>query len=139
MITFNSESTGFKLKDKAKIKIWVTSVIRNEGKRVGAIAYVFCSDEYLLNLNQQYLKHSTLTDILTFDYCENNLVSGDIVISVERIAENAKKYSKTFEEELSRVMAHGVLHLCGYKDKTPADKTQMTDKENEALKTCPVL
>lgn len=105
-----------------------------EKHRLGDINYIFCSDEELLEINIRHLNHSTYTDIITFDYTEGNKISSDIFISIDRVEENAKKFKVSFEEELHRVMIHGILHLCGYKDKSKADAELMRKKENAALK-----
>ena len=139
MIQFSNQVTNFVLKNKLKIREWVRAIVRDEGKRSGDLSYVFCSDDYLLQLNKQYLKHQTLTDIITFDYSENEKVSGDIFISIDRVKENARDYSRSFNEELGRVMAHGVLHLLGYKDKLEEDRINMTEKENQYLASFPNL
>ena len=133
MITFSSESTNFDLKGKLKTKKWISEVIKSQGKKVGDISYLFCDDAYLIEVNRTYLNHDTYTDIITFDYVEGELISGDIMISVERVAENAKLYGATFEQELHRVIIHGVLHLLGQKDKSKADAVGMRNKENKAL------
>lgn len=137
-IFFNNEEVDFKLSEKLKIKRWLKALISKENCVLGEINFVFCSDSYLLKMNQEYLQHDTYTDIITFDYCEitkTNLrrISGDVFISIDRIKENAEKFNTGFENELKRVLAHGTLHLIGYKDKKKEDKQQMTNKENEAL------
>jgi probable rRNA maturation factor len=111
----------------------VEFTIKKEKKGIGDLTYVFCSDEYLLSLNQKFLNHNTLTDIITFDYSEAKTLSGEIYISIERVAENAEKFKVAFEDELHRVMIHGVLHLAGYKDKRPAEKALMRKKEEASL------
>ncbi|KPM30937.1 Putative rRNA maturation factor [Croceitalea dokdonensis DOKDO 023] len=113
---------------------WLTRVIETEGKELGEISFIFCDDGYLLKLNQDFLSHDTLTDVITFDYTEGKFLGGDIFISVERVEENAKELVLDFEEELRRVMVHGVLHLCGYKDKDVLDMKVMRKKEEEKLK-----
>lgn len=133
MILFHKE-TNFELKQKTIYKHWIKSIILDLKKRVGEINYIFCDDEYLLEMNQKYLKHDTYTDIITFDYSEKNVISGDIFISIERVKENSTKFSKGFEEELHRVLAHGILHLCGFKDKTSKESTLMREKEDWAIK-----
>lgn len=132
-ITFNTQGTDFSLKKKAALKNWIAAVAKKEKRTCGNISYIFCSDEELLKINIQYLNHKTLTDIITFDYTEEDKIAGDIFISVERVEENAEKYKVDFENELHRVMIHGILHLCGYKDKTPKDEKLMRKKEDEAL------
>ena len=114
-------------------KIWLQQVIRNEGKVPGDISYIFCDDDYMLERNIQFLNHDTYTDILTFDECVGNVVAGSILISVDRVAENAKRFEKSFENEFLRVLVHGTLHLCGYKDKSEEDAKLMRQKEDEAL------
>jgi len=113
-------------------------VILKEGKRVGELNVILCSDEYLYKLNVEYLSHDTLTDIITFDYSESNIISGDLFISINRIRENAKAYSIKIIEELHRVMVHGVLHLCGYGDKTKEERKTMRVKENFYLAQRPL-
>jgi len=132
MILFFSE-TNFKFSHKKPVKDWLGKIIANENKKQGDINIVFYDDEKLSEFNKSYLNHDTLTDTITFDYSENGLLGGDICISVERVEENAQKYNCSFDEELRRVMAHGVLHLCGYGDKSKADKLLMKQKEEEAL------
>jgi probable rRNA maturation factor len=139
MIQFSNQEIKFVLKNKRKIKDWVQLIVLSEGKKSGNITYVFCPDSYLLAMNKQYLRHSTLTDIITFDYSENSLISGDIFISIERVRENAGAYSRSFYEELGRVMSHGVLHLLGYKDKSKDEITMMRAKENKYLVDFPNL
>src|ERR1700758_2778921 len=117
-ITF-SASLKTKTPSKKKLKLWLGSIAISEKKKIKNLAYNFCSDEALLQINQGFLKHNTYTDIITFDYCEDNFIIGEIYISAERVAENAQTHKTTFEEELLRVTAHGLLHLCGYKDKKP--------------------
>lgn len=139
MISFSNVETDFKLKNKLKVRNWVRSILAQEGKRFGDISYVFCTDAYLLKMNIEYLKHDTLTDIITFDYSENGKLAGDIFISVERVIENAKSFSVSVDEELARVLAHGVLHLSGFKDKKPDDKKLMRTKEDFYLRLFPNL
>lgn len=140
MIHFYFENIKkIKLK-QASLKTWLKKIILNEKFKVGELTYIFCSDEHLLSINQQYLNHNTYTDIITFDYVdkEKRMLSGDIFISLERIRENAEKFKVSFEQELHRVMAHGALHLMGYKDKTLKDKKMMRAKEEEALASSPI-
>ncbi|MBW8332484.1 MAG: rRNA maturation RNase YbeY [Prolixibacteraceae bacterium] len=115
---------------KRKIAGWIKETVIAEGKTLGDISFIFCSDDYLLEVNKQYLNHDYFTDIITFDYVENDVISGDIFISCERVKENAIEFEKTFENELSRIIIHGVLHLLGYKDKIKKDKLLMTQKED---------
>jgi len=133
-INFYNEHIDFKLKNKSNLKRWIKQIIELEKKTLGTINYIFTSDEELLQKNIQFLNHSTLTDIITFDYFEGKHLNGDIFISIERVMENAKKFAVTFEEELHRVIIHGALHLCGYKDKTKLDAETMRKKENWALR-----
>ena len=133
MILFHSE-TKYTLPSKRKYKNWLSRLAETEQKKIGEINYIFCDDEYLLKVNQQYLQHDTYTDIISFDYSEGKAVSGDIMISVERVNENAQKYQVSFDDELLRVMAHGILHFCGYKDKTTKESSMMRSKEDAAVK-----
>lgn len=134
MIAFFGE-TPFKFPFKKNaVKQWVKLLLEKESKKVGNINYIFCDDAYLHNINVTYLQHDTLTDIITFDYNEGEVVHSDIYISVERVRENAGIFGVNFEDELLRVLAHGLLHLCGYKDKTEADSAMMRTKEEEAMK-----
>lgn len=132
MITFNYE-TDFRLENEEQIRNWIGEVIASEEKSEGEISYIFCDDAYLHQLNVDYLSHNTLTDIISFDYCLGNQINGDIFISVERVQENANEFSTTFDEELKRVIIHGILHYCGYKDKSETDQAEMTNKENEKI------
>ena len=134
MISFHNQSIAFTLKHKLKLKQWVTLITEKEKHRVGIINYVFCNDDELLEINLKHLNHNTLTDIITFDYTEGNVISSDIFISIERVKDNATKFKVTFEEELHRVLIHGILHLCGYKDKSKIDAELMRKKENWALR-----
>jgi len=129
-ITFHIEDISYTVKNKNHIKSVIKTAIADEAKKLGEIAFICCSDDYLHKINQEYLKHDTFTDIITFDYCENDVVSGDIFISIERVKENAIKFNQNIENELFRIIIHGVLHLLGYKDKSPNDKKIMTDKED---------
>jgi rRNA maturation RNase YbeY len=132
MINFNYESE-FNLENEDAIGNWLSAAIRSEGKKEGEINYIFCDDEYLHKINLEYLNHDDLTDIISFDYTMGNEIHGDIFISVERVQENAADFKVPFEEEIRRVMVHGVLHYCGYKDKGEADELLMRSKENEKL------
>ena len=133
MISFQNQSISFKLKNKTKLKLWIKTIVDKEKHALGALNYIFCSDDELLEINIKHLNHNTFTDIITFDYTENKKISSDIFISIDRVKENSKKFDTTFENELHRVMIHGVLHLCGYKDKTKSDIELMRKKENAAL------
>ena len=133
-INFFSEGISFSVPNPRKTKSWLTESIAAEGASALEINYIFCSDQYLLSINKGYLKHNTFTDIITFDNSEKeSLLEGDIFISVQRIAENAKKYEVPPEQELRRVMIHGVLHLLGYGDKTPKQNAEMRKKEDHYL------
>lgn len=112
---------------------WLSKVTALEQKEMGDITLIFCSDEYLLNVNREYLDHDYYTDIITFDYTEDNIVSGDLFISLDRVADNAQIHTVDFINELNRVVVHGVLHLCGYKDKSEEDEKLMRSKENQML------
>ena len=133
-IRFFSESIAFKLKQPIKISSWIKLVAKKEKRTIKEINYIFCSDEYLLQLNQGFLNHKTLTDIITFDNSEGkNALEGEIYISIERVQENALKFNTNFEDELQRVMIHGILHLIGYKDKKYSEKALMRKKEEACL------
>ena len=132
-IHFSVEKEGFKLKERTRIKNWITAIIKDEGKKVGDIAYIFCDDEQILETNISYLDHNTYTDIITFDYVEGNVISGDILISVDRVKENAELFNCTFEQELHRVIIHGILHLLGVGYKSEEEAQVMRKREEEAL------
>lgn len=132
-IQYTSTQTKFRLKDKERITIWLEHVIGIKHKFPGDLTFIFCSDDYLLEINKQYLQHDTYTDIITFNYNDGHYVSGDIFISVDRVKENAATYKVNFEDELHRVMAHGVLHLLGYNDKSKKDEAEMRKMEEMAL------
>jgi rRNA maturation RNase YbeY len=132
MIRYHIEDVQFKLKQKRILSSWIRRTI--EGRMdLGELNFIFCSDDYLLNINKQYLNHNYYTDVITFDYCNQNILSGDIFISLDTVKENSKEYSVSFENELYRVMIHGVLHLLGFDDKSDIDKVQMKNAEDEAL------
>ena len=133
MINFNYES-DFTLENEEAIAAWLSAVIVSENKSEGEISYIFCDDEYLHKINLEYLNHDTLTDIISFDYTMGNEISGDIFVSIERVLDNAKDYNTLFEDELKRVLVHGVLHYCGYKDKSEEDELLMRSKEDEKIK-----
>lgn len=133
-IHFFSEEIDFVIKQKGLIRQWIADAAKAEGFRIGELSFIFCNDEYLLNVNQQFLNHDTYTDIVTFDHSEEeDRLAGDIFISIDRVRENAITYKISESEELHRVIIHGVLHLCGYLDKKPADKKLMTKMENHYL------
>jgi len=138
MIQFNSE-TGFTLEKQDTINKWISNVILSESFKEGDINYVFCDDEYLHKLNMEFLSHDTLTDIISFDYSIGKIIHGDVFISIERVEENAKIFNNRFLNELYRVLVHGVLHYCGYKDKTEADKKTMRSKEDFYLLQLPLV
>ncbi|MDP1799973.1 MAG: rRNA maturation RNase YbeY [Bacteroidota bacterium] len=133
-ISFQNQNIEFNLPAKVKTKLWIKKIVELEKKQLGQLNFVFTSDEEILKTNIHYLKHNTYTDIITFDYCEGKKINGDIIISVERVKENAAKFKTDFETEIKRVIIHGVLHLCGYKDKSEKDSKLMRSKENTALK-----
>ncbi|MCL9769445.1 rRNA maturation RNase YbeY [Flavobacterium sp. HXWNR69] len=132
MISFNYE-TDFELENEAQYEDWISRIIESEGFDEGEINYIFCDDEYLHKINVEYLDHDTLTDIISFDYTVGNVLQGDIFVSVERVLDNANDFNVSFEEELKRVLSHGVLHYCGYKDKSPEDEALMRSKEEEKM------
>jgi probable rRNA maturation factor len=132
MINFNYES-DFSLDNEEAVAAWMSQVIESEKKKEGEISYIFCDDEYLHKINVEYLNHDNLTDIISFDYTMGNEISGDIFISVERVQDNANDFKVSFEAELKRVMVHGVLHYCGYKDKGEENELVMRSKEDEKL------
>jgi len=134
MIYFHIEDVLLPKLEKRKVKKWIARAINSEKRKLGNVNYVFCSDEYLLNINRKYLKHNFYTDVITFNYVENNIINGDIYISIERVKENAKNLKITFMNELNRVMIHGILHLIGYDDKSENDKVKMTKMENKYLR-----
>jgi rRNA maturation RNase YbeY len=129
MINFNYE-TGFILESEEEVSKWVIETISAEGFKLEEVNYVFCDDDYLHKLNVEFLKHDTLTDIISFDYSIGKIIQGDVFISVERVKENAKDFGVDFIDELNRVIIHGILHYCGYKDKTPDEAKTMRNKEN---------
>ncbi|PKP51280.1 MAG: rRNA maturation RNase YbeY [Bacteroidetes bacterium HGW-Bacteroidetes-12] len=129
-MTFHQEDVSYRLKSVKKVKAWIILSAANEAKQIGELNFIFCSDNYLHKINLEYLKHDTFTDIITFDYSEGKIINGDIFISIERVKENAKNFNQTIDNELNRVLIHGVLHLLGYKDKTPKDKELMRAKED---------
>ena len=132
-VFFHVESIQFKLKQTRAIKQWVKAVIEKHEMKLGVVSYVFCSDEFLLKMNQEHLNHDYYTDIITFDYSEKGVIEGDIFISIDRVRENAISERVVFENELHRVMIHGILHLLGFKDKTKKEQELMRLNENQAL------
>lgn len=131
-ISFSLE-TKYNLKSRTLIKKWLKQIIENKGYKLGTLFYILCDDDYLLEINKQYLQHEFYTDIITFDYVENGVINGDIFISVDRVKENAASFGVSEREELMRVFAHGVLHLSGLKDATSEEASQMRKAENESL------
>ncbi|MGC1205988.1 MAG: rRNA maturation RNase YbeY [Flavobacteriaceae bacterium] len=132
MISFNYE-TDFNLQNESVISSWISDVISAEGFKQDEINYVFCDDDYLHKLNVEFLKHDTLTDIISFDYSIGKIIQGDIYISIERVQDNARDFKVSFDKELQRVIIHGILHYCGYKDKADEDAKLMRNKENHYL------
>ncbi|SFJ48113.1 rRNA maturation RNase YbeY [Myroides guanonis] len=133
MISFNYE-LDFTLVDEDKYTSWIEAILESEGFIEGEINYIFCTDEYLHKINVDYLDHDTYTDIISFDYTEGKIISGDIFISIDRVKENALELGVLFSEELLRVMSHGILHYCGYLDKSEAEELLMRSKEDEKIK-----
>ncbi len=133
MISYFFEDTDFVFKVKSANNKWLRLVAESEIRRIGQISIIFCSDNYILDVNQRYLQHDYFTDIITFDYCEGDKLSGDLFISVDSVRENSIEYGTDFKEELNRVIVHGVLHLIGYDDHTEEDIAQMRQKENYYL------
>lgn len=133
MINFNYE-LSFQLDNEERYSQWIQDVIISERKELGEINYIFCDDEYLLNINKQYLDHDYYTDVISFDYTDDYVISGDVFISIDRVRENARDYNVEFEKELKRVIIHGVLHYCGYSDKSEAEEQLMRNKEEEKIR-----
>ena len=132
-IRFSAQSGDLALSEPEKVRCWIAEVVKRRGKTVGNINYLFCDDEYLIDVNRRYLDHDTYTDIITFDYVAGGLVSGDILISVERVGENASAFGVPYEQELHRVIIHGVLHLLGQGDKSDVEAAEMRRQEECAL------
>ena len=133
MITFQTENIEMPAIDQAKVRDWVRNVAASYQKKVGEIAYFFCDDEKILEVNRQYLQHDYYTDIITFDYCEGNKLSGDLFISLDTVRSNSEFFGTDYNTELHRVIIHGVLHLCGINDKGPGEREIMVAAENRAL------
>lgn len=133
MVRYFTENTTFQFKGKRVTSNWLKLVSAQEGKQLGAVSVIFCSDPYLLEVNKKYLRHNYFTDIITFDYCSGDTLSGDLFISVDSVRENARFYGTEFSEELNRVIVHGLLHLIGYDDQTEAEQQEMRAKENACL------
>ena len=134
MIYLHSEDIDFTYPDPEKLETWLKGVAKDENKTTGEISIIFCSDDYLLDLNKKFLNHDYYTDVITFDYSEQDIISGDIFISIDRVRENAQIYGQKFIDELNRVIVHGLLHLAGYKDKSEEEQKQMRQKEDFYLK-----
>jgi len=132
-IFFHTVDISFSLESEKRTSNWLVRLVESQNKKVGELNYIFCSDDYLLKMNQEHLKHDYFTDIITFDYCEKGMISGDLFISIDRTNENAKTFRKTQMDELNRVIAHGLLHLLGFKDKTTEDIAEMRSMEEKAL------
>jgi len=138
MIEFFSE-TDFSLDNSDAFSKWINTVLESEGYTVGDITYVFCDDDYLHKINLEYLNHDTLTDIISFDYSMGKQIHGEIYISIERVKENALEFNEPFDNELKRVIIHGILHFMGHKDKSPEEEKSMRSKENETIANFPVI
>ncbi len=133
MITYNCENVKMPAIRRRDTSAWIKQVAESYGKRVGEVGYLFCDDEKILEVNKEYLQHDYYTDIITFDYCEGNVLNGDIVISLDTVRSNAEQLGKDYDDELHRVIIHGILHLCGLNDKGPGEREQMEAAENQAL------
>ena len=137
MITFQTEGVEMPCIDQEKITAWIKEVAATYGKKVGEIAYMFCSDEHILKVNREFLQHDYYTDFITFDYCHGRVLSGDIVLSLDTVRSNAEQFNTPYETELNRVIIHGILHLCGINDKGPGEREIMEGEENKALALLP--
>ena len=137
MITFQTEGVEMPCIDQEKITAWIKEVAATYGKKVGEIAYMFCSDEHILKVNREFLQHDYYTDVITFDYCHGRVLSGDIVLSLDTVRSNAEQFNTPYETELNRVIIHGILHLCGINDKGPGEREIMEGEENKALALLP--
>lgn len=133
MITYNCENVKMPAIRRRDTSAWIRRVAQSYGRRVGEVGYLFCDDEKILEVNREYLGHDYYTDIITFDYCEGDLLNGDLVISLDTVRSNAELFHKDYDEELHRVIIHGILHLCGQNDKGPGEREQMEAAENRAL------
>lgn len=133
MIRFTSDSIQMPSLDTVRIQRWIQKLASSHQKKIGIVNYIFCSDERIIEVNRQFLQHDYYTDIITFDYSQGDIVSGDLFISLETVASNAEMLGVNYNEELNRVLAHGVLHLCGFKDKTTEDAARMRKEEQNAL------
>lgn len=133
MISYSNEGVKMPKIKKRETTAWIRAVAASYGKKVGEIGYLFCDDEKILEVNNEFLGHDYYTDIITFDYCEGDIINGDIVISLDTVRTNAEKFGKDYDEELHRVIIHGILHLCGLNDKGPGEREMMEAAENKAL------
>ena len=133
MITYSSENVKFPNIKRRETTAWIRRVAATYGKKVGEVGYLLCDDEHILAVNREYLQHDYYTDIITFDYCEDDVLNGDLVISLDTVRSNAELFHKDYDEELHRVIIHGILHLCGQNDKGPGEREQMEAAENKAL------
>ncbi|MGM9731840.1 MAG: rRNA maturation RNase YbeY [Prevotella sp.] len=133
MITYNAENVKFPKIKRRETTAWIKRVAASYGRKVGEIGYLFCDDEKILEVNREYLQHDYYTDIITFDYDEDDIISGDLVISLDTVKSNAELFHKNYDEELHRVIIHGILHLCGINDKGPGEREIMEAAENKAL------
>ena len=133
MITYSAENVKFPNIKRRETTAWIRRVATSYGKKVGEVGYLFCDDEHILSVNNEYLGHDYYTDIITFDYCEDDILNGDLVISLDTVRSNAELFHKDYDEELHRVIIHGILHLCGQNDKGPGEREQMEAAENRAL------
>ncbi len=139
MISYNIINVKMPAISRRLTSAWVKTVADSYGKRVGEVAYIFCDDEKILEVNREYLEHDYYTDIITFDYSEGKRIAGDLFISLDTVASNAEQFGRPYEEELHRVIIHGILHLCGIKDKEPGEREQMEQAENQALELLETL
>ena len=137
MITYQTEGVEMPSIDQEKISAWIKEVAATYGKKVGEVAYLFCSDEHILKVNREFLQHDYYTDVITFDYCHGRILSGDIVLSLDTVRSNAELFNTPYETELHRVIIHGILHLCGINDKGPGERDIMEGEENKALALLP--
>jgi len=133
MITYNIENVKMPALRRRDTSAWIRRVAASYGRRVGEVGYLFCDDTKILEVNREFLQHDYYTDIITFDYCEDDVLNGDIVISLDTVRSNAEQLGKVYDEELHRVIIHGILHLCGLHDKAPGEREQMEEAENKAL------
>ena len=134
MITYSAENVHMPAIRRRDTSAWIRRVADSYGKRIGEVGYLFCDDEHILQVNREYLGHDYYTDIITFDYCEGDVLNGDLVISLDTVRSNAELFGKQYDEELHRVIIHGILHLCGINDKGPGEREQMEAAEDKALK-----